>query len=141
MPEPLRPHQTHVYKTAGRTSIEVDIHLPVPIRQTPRPVLAFFHGGAWLGGNRGECCRPLFQYFLTKGFVIASFDYRLLPESDFVRDQLADVRDAGAWICDQLPSILSRDSYEMSKGDVVVVGSSAGALLALLTVCADRHTS
>lgn len=137
MPEPIRPHATHVYKTVGQTSIEVDIHLPVPVRQLC-PVLAFFHGGAWLGGNRGEYCRPLFQHFLAKGFIVASFDYRLLPESEFVRDQLADVRDAGAWIHDQLPAILSRDSYEMSRDDVVVAGSSAGALLALLTVCAAR---
>lgn len=99
-PPPLACEKTYVYKQVRNTLIELDVHLPKeavdPSRDTP--VLVFIHGGGWIGGHRTEYCRPLFEEFLSRGFVVVSVDYRLLPESEFIHGQLEDIRDVETWI-------------------------------------------
>lgn len=63
--------------------------------------------------------------------MVASMDYRLIPESSHL-EQLEDVADVEAWLREDLPAVLG-DSMERER-KIVVVGASAGAQLALLTV-------
>ena len=95
--------------------------------------MLFIHGGGWTGGTRSDYCRPLFQHFLSLGFIVGSMDFRLLPETSFA-GQLEDVRDVEPWLRHVLPSHLHRDGMNLTVNDIVVVGASAGAHLALLTV-------
>ncbi|KAK0115866.1 hypothetical protein ONS95_012914 [Cadophora gregata] len=108
------------------------------------PIMLFIHGGAWLGSNRSDYCRPLFHQFLELGFVVASMDYRLRPETN-LEGQLEDVRDVEGWLRGSgggLGEVLKGMRMEIGgRGSgirvdverVVVVGASAGAHLALLT--------
>ncbi|THX93659.1 hypothetical protein D6D03_09974 [Aureobasidium pullulans] len=91
------------------------------------------HGGAWIGGNRQEFSRPVFEEFLSHEFVVVSTDYRLAPESSFVNGQLEDIRDVETWIKTEMPSKLKDHGFDVQTEQIVVVGGSAGALLALLT--------
>jgi acetyl esterase/lipase len=108
------------------------------------PIMLFIHGGAWLGSNRSDYCRPLFHQFLQLGFVVTSMDYRLRPETS-LDGQLEDVRDMEGWLRGEggLGKVLSemgRDGngignlVDVDTESIVVVGASAGAHLALLTV-------
>ena len=127
---------THVFKTVGSTQIEVDIYCAqhlVPGSTLP-PIFVALHGGAWIGGNRKEFNAALIDALLKRGFLVASFDYRLLPESSFVKGQLEDVRSIEAWVKKDLPRLLNCRPAQ----SILVGGQSAGALLALLTVCIDN---
>ena len=103
----------------------------------PHPVMLFIHGGAWLGSNRSDYCRPLFHQFLELGFVVTSMDYRLRPETS-LEGQLDDVRDVEGWLRGKggLGEVLTGmgKGVEVNAEKIVVVGASAGAHLALLTV-------
>lgn len=134
--------QTFAYKTIKNVTIEVDVYEPFAIAgkiqepsnksnsSSPR-VLLFIHGGAWIAGNRFEYPQPLFWEFRQRGYHIASADYRLLPESPFIDGQLEDIRDLEPWLRDVLPRKLG---FSDIISNIIVAGSSAGALLALLTV-------
>jgi len=102
----------------------------------PHPVMLFIHGGAWLGSNRSDYCRPLFHQFLELGFVVTSMDYRLRPETS-LEGQLDDVRDVEGWLRGKggLGEVLTGmgKGVEVNAEKIVVVGASAGAHLALLT--------
>ncbi|KAH7310042.1 Alpha/Beta hydrolase protein [Rhexocercosporidium sp. MPI-PUGE-AT-0058] len=132
---PLPVSKTCIYKTVGNMSIPLDIYLPAPKEDTGsdlHPIMLFIHGGAWLGSNRSDYCRPLFHEFLKLGFVVTSMDYRLRPETS-LEGQLSDVRDVEGWLRSSLVEELRCCGVEVNVGKIVVVGASAGAHLALLT--------
>jgi acetyl esterase/lipase len=140
-PPSLTISKACTYKTVSTTSksisIPIDIYLPPnpPKNDVPHPIMLFIHGGGWTGGNRTDYCRPLFHRFLAQNFIVASMDYRLLPETPLA-GQLEDIRDVEPWLRGQLAPLLKADGFdvEVENGEIVVVGASAGAHLALLTV-------
>ena len=99
-------------------------------------MLLFIHGGGWISGTRREFCRPLFSEFLRRGFVVATIDYRLLPESDFRTGQLEDIRDSEHWLKVTLPTVLQEKypGLQVDTSSVIVCGASAGSHLATFTV-------
>lgn len=156
-PPPLPISQTCIYKVVGKTCIPIDLYFPPAnkdgyqhhqhdVRRSqeqeqepePRPrrhpIMLFIHGGGWIGANKSDYSRPLFVEFLEKGFVIAAMDYRLRPETS-LEGQLADVRDVEGWLRGgRLAAETRAYRVEVDEDMIVVVGCSAGAHLALLTV-------
>ena len=146
----LEGARTFTYKVVGDIKIEIDVFEPTSRTATAVSegndecneqdirVLLFIHGGAWIGGSRHGHSRLLLSDFLQHGYHVASADYRLLPESKSVDEQLEDIRDIEPWLRYTLPGILG-SKREISE--IVVAGVSAGAHLALLTVSSlfDNH--
>jgi acetyl esterase/lipase len=132
LPSPL----TLTYKALPHGSLNADIYLPSPQSSNlPSPVFLFIHGGSWISGSRKDFPPAYFHEFLARSFLVVSIDYRLLPESSFVGDQLQDIKDVEPWIRSELPEIVERQGKGKVDGErVVVLGVSAGAHLALLTV-------
>jgi acetyl esterase/lipase len=98
-------------------------------RPTSAPILLHFHGGGFHSGNKGREARPLIRHLTSRrGFVCVSANYRLQPHVTLV-DQVADVRDAIAWVRAHAAE------YGAEPGTLFVVGSSAGAHLAIQAVC------
>lgn len=62
-------------------------------------------------------------------------DYQLLPETSLA-SQLGDVCDVESWLRHCLPSIFTGPGLMVDGDEIIVVGGSAGAHLALLTVSA-----
>lgn len=140
MPAPLPPPLTVTYKSIGDTIIRADIYKPYPRSDSKkRPIMAYLHGGGFVGGNRSDCSQILLRRFHQAGFVICSMDYRLLPESSFDEMQ-EDVRDIERWLRQKLQAEMAED-VSIDDAKIVVVGASAGALLALLTVSTLFHSS
>ena len=132
LPQPL----TFIYKSLPNISLKADIYISEPSEHTPpSPILLYLHSGGWIFGSRKEFSQAYFQEFLRRGFVIVSADYRLLPESDFLTGQLEDIRDIEVWLREDLPQLI-RDLHQtkLDPKKIVVLGASAGAHLALLTV-------
>lgn len=144
-PEPLPITKTCVFKTVNEVPIHVDLYSPmstaVDARNAKSPIMLYIHGGGWMGSNRDDYSRPLFQHFLDSGFVIANMDYRLVPESS-IYQQFEDVRDMEKWLQDELPHELGEDlesalpqaNDAQHARNIIVVGASAGAHLSLFVV-------
>lgn len=86
-------------------------------------------------GDKLEFCRPIVSHFLTAGYIIASMEYRLIPEASLA-DLTEDIRSMGSWSA-RLPRMFDPNYDQNKKYKVIVLGSSAGAHLALLTVSSD----
>jgi acetyl esterase/lipase len=98
-------------------------------RPAGAPVLLHFHGGAFYSGNKAREARPLIRHLTSRrGFVCVSADYRLQPQVTLA-DQVADVRDAIAWVRAHAAE------YGAEPGALFLAGSSAGANLAIRAVC------
>jgi len=97
-------------------------------RPAGAPVLLHFHGGGFYSGNKTREARPLIRHLTSRcGFVCASANYRLQPHVTLA-DQVADVRDAMAWVRAHAAE------YGAEPGPLFVTGSSAGANLAIRAV-------
>lgn len=108
---------TCVYKHVGRTKIEVDVFLPTRNENDlSAPIMLYIHGGGWVGGHRDGYSYSLVEEFISQGFVVASMDYRLLPESRFIEDQLKDICDVGRWVRNVMPKKLEDFGFNV-KGD------------------------
>jgi acetyl esterase/lipase len=93
------------------------------------PVLLHFHGGGFSSGNKTREARPLMRHLTShRGFVCVSANYRLQPHVSLA-GQVADVRDAIAWVRAHAAD------YGAEPGTLFVTGSSAGAHLAIQAVC------
>lgn len=124
--------KTCIYKTIEKITIPIDIYVP-PETDVDPPIMLFIHGGGWSGGNRTDYSRPLFYHFLSLGFIVTSMDYRLLPETK-LEGQMEDVRDVEGWLRKSLAREVKDYFSGVQSDKIIVVGASAGAHLALLTV-------
>jgi len=98
-------------------------------RPASAPVLLHFHGGGFYSGNKAREARPLIRHLTSRrGFVCVSANYRLQPHVTLA-DQVADVRNAIAWVR------AHATEYGAQPGTLFLAGSSAGANLAIRAVC------
>ena len=81
--------------------------------------VVFIHGGGWRSGSRSQM-HKIMEGFCNKGFICASFDYRLGGVDAF--DQLTDLR----YAYDYFVSFLKEQKRPLK---IVTYGSSAGAHL------------
>ena len=98
-------------------------------RPAGAPVLLHLHGGRFSSGSKAREARPLIRHLTSRrGFVCVSANYRLQPHVTLA-DQVADVRDAIAWIRAHAAD------YGADPRTLFLAGSSAGANLAIRAVC------
>ncbi len=98
-------------------------------RPAGAPVLLHFHGGGFHSGNKAREARPLIRHLTSRrGLVCVSANYRLQPHVTLA-DQVADVRDAIAWVRAHAAE------FGAEPGTLFLAGSSAGANLAIRAVC------
>jgi acetyl esterase/lipase len=90
----------------------------------PRPVVVYFHGGAWWKGNRPETYGS-FRSFLAMGFSVVSVDYRLTGVAT-APAAVQDTRCALSWVKK------NAKKYNFDPSRVVAYGTSAGGHLALM---------
>lgn len=96
----------------------------------PRPVLVFFYGGGWDSGDKAVYGWAA-QALAAQGFVVATPDYRLVPEVHFpafIEDAAAATAKVG-----QMAAQYGGDPARLG-----VVGHSAGAHLAMM-IALDRR--
>lgn len=67
------------------------------------------------------------------GFTIVSMDYRLAPETN-LDGMLDDLKLMEGWLRKHLPNRIPDGRARIDTNKVIVVGASAGSLLALSTV-------
>ena len=106
----------------------LDVYAPAGAKGLP--VVFWIHGGGWQSGDKTDVkLKP--QWFMDKGFVFVSTNYRLLPAVDMAT-LTRDVARSFRWVEDHVAD------YGGDPKRVLVGGHSAGAQLAAL-ICTDER--
>lgn len=102
-----------------------DVYLPAQPQRAP--VILFVHGGGWANGNKDNpgVVENKAAYWLPKGYVLVSINYRMRPDTAPI-DQARDVARALADVQKRAPS------WNADPANVLLMGHSAGAHLAAL---------
>jgi acetyl esterase/lipase len=111
------------YVEKGHARQKLDLYLPAEAKES-LPLIIWVHGGAWEGGSK-EQCQPLHQGFLSKGYAIASINYRLSQHAIFPA-QLEDCKAAIRWLRAEAKT------YNLNPDRFAAYGGSAGGHLAAL---------
>lgn len=90
----------------------------------PIPVVLFFNGHSFSRSDRSRG-EGLCSVIAHRGKFVASIGFRDIRHGITVRDTLIDTVTAVRWLYDH------RDVYKINMDDIVVTGSSYGALMAL----------
>ncbi len=133
-----------VYGTANNyqgtpTNLLLDIYLPPAGPSAARPLVVLVHGGGFVNGSRNDVASDASLY-AQAGFVVASIDYRLQPNSTpaqqlvAARNGIDDGMEAVRWLK------ASAVTYGIDPYRVVVIGSSAGGNIALGAALVDDPT-
>jgi len=108
----------------------LDVWAPTVAADRPWPVLVFFYGGGWAGGDKNLYGWAA-QALAARGFVVVAPDYRLVPQVHFP----AFIEDAAA------ATAFAARAAPVHGGDPTrlgVIGHSAGAHLAMM-IALDRR--
>ena len=118
-------------------NITIDAPHPIPVRlyrpdgKTEAPVILWFHGGGFVGGDLNSNDPILIQWVIAAGCAVLSVDYRLAPEHPYPAP-LDDARLALEW--------LENGIEQLSPTKIIVAGASAGGCIAAgLTLYVRDH--
>jgi acetyl esterase/lipase len=107
----------------------LDITYPDENRETSRPTLIYFHGGGFFGGSKSvgdplaeSDATALLDDICAEGFNLVNIDYVLVPEYHFPAP-LIQANEAFQFLLDHA------DEYHLDMDRVVIMGSSAGAIM------------
>jgi acetyl esterase/lipase len=107
----------------------IDITYPDENRETSRPTLIYFHGGGFFGGSKSvgdplaeSDATALLDDICAEGFNLVNIDYVLVPEYHFPAP-LVQANEAFQFLTDHA------DEYHLDMDRVVIMGSSAGAIM------------
>lgn len=107
----------------------LDITYPDENRGTSRPTLIYFHGGGFFGGSKSvgdplaeSDATALLDDICAEGFNLVNIDYVLVPEYHFPAP-LVQANEAFQFLTDHA------DEYHLDMDRVVIMGSSAGAIM------------
>src|SRR3989442_12914945 len=122
--------ETVAYKQVGSLDIKADIYHYNDAKV--RPVVVWLHGGALIMGHRESVFGPVKDFTLTNGYLLASFDYRLAPETKLPAI-IEDIEDAFRWLRREGP-----ERFHIDPERIAVTGGSAGGDIILAT-CYRGH--
>jgi acetyl esterase/lipase len=110
------------YVPEGDEAQALDIYYPASPAEKPLPLLVWIHGGGWQGGSKTQV--PYLNQ-LTRGYVVASIEYRFSQKAKFPA-QIQDCQAAIRWLR------ANAAKYSIDPQRIGVGGGSAGGHLAAL---------
>lgn len=134
---PLTDSFRTTYSNVGDATVNVDVpygldgaqkyDVYLPASTSNAPIIVMIHGGAWTGGDKqaNDVAEAKAGYFVSKGYIFVSLNYRLLPQSDPLI-QAADVARGIANIQ------TNASKWGGDKTKIVLMGSGAGGHIAAL---------
>jgi acetyl esterase/lipase len=126
-PEPAKPQPDFAnvrYGPHARNVLDIWKAKPAAGRDGPAPLVIFFHGGGFLGGDKSSVPNWLVTTCLQAGVSVASANYRLAPAAPFPAPMLDGARAIQflRW---------KRVDFGLDPARFAASGSSAGAGIAL----------
>jgi len=128
---PIRPRGVErlrniAYAADAEHAHHLDLYRRVGVEApVAAPVLLYFHGGAWVMGDKREQGIPMLEHLAERGFVCVTANYALSPKARWPRHVL-DCKLALAWVKRHIAE------YGGDPGLVFLSGGSAGGHLAAL---------
>ena len=92
VPEGVEMLRDLEYAQAKGVSLKLDLYRPSAKPSAPMPLVIWVHGGGWRNGSKANCPAA---WLATKGYAVASLDFRLLPEHPWpaqIEDPVAALR-------------------------------------------------
>lgn len=109
----------------------LDIYAPDDAKPKKLPVVFWIHGGGWQAGDKSDVGQKP-QFFVEKGFVFVSTNYRLYPNVE-MGELIRDVAKALGWVHKHIAK------HGGDPERILVGGHSAGAQLAAIICTDDRY--
>jgi len=133
-------HRVHTvadleYSRVGERSLQLDLHRPDGDGEFP--CVVYFHGGAWMRGDRKAMMAERLHPVVSHGIAIAAVSYRFTDAAPHPA-QLEDGRAAVGWLR------ANAGRYGLRRDRIGAWGASAGGWIALmlaLTATEDPHSS
>ena len=122
VPEGVKVVRDLEYAQVKGVSLRLDLYRPSAMPSAPMPLVIWVHGGGWRNGSKTNCPAA---WLATKGYAVASLDFRLLPEHPWpaqIEDPIAALR----W----LRQVSGKYGYDASRS-AAMGGSSGGHVVAL----------
>jgi acetyl esterase/lipase len=119
-----------VYTRVGSWEGRLDLYYPSSKDQKV-PLVINIHGGGWNHGTKES--QTGFGSFFKKGFAVANVEYRLVHEGE-APAAVQDVRCALNYLYEHA------DDFNVDKNRIILMGSSAGAHLAMLAGLLKNNT-
>jgi acetyl esterase/lipase len=113
------------YAGAGKHALALDLFVPTTESATPRPLVIWVHGDHWAGGSDGSRAASPAIREASRGYVVASIDYRSSDAAVFPA-QIDDVKAAVRWLR------ANAVRYNIDPERVAVWGFGSGGHLAAL---------
>ena len=122
VPEGVEVLRDLEYAQAKGISLKLDLYRPSAKSSAPMPLVIWVHGGGWSKGSRVNCPAA---WLATKGYAVASLDFRLLPDHPWpaqIEDPVAALR----WLRKES----GKYGYDAERS-AAIGGSSGGHVVAL----------
>ncbi|MEZ4879334.1 MAG: T9SS type A sorting domain-containing protein [Chitinophagales bacterium] len=135
------------------TNLLLDVYTPDPTidNENKKPLIIFVHGGSFIGGDRNDQgINQTAAYFASLGYATANIEYRvqqttifnpILDFADYNNFYQAIIRgmhDVKAAIRFFKKDVVENgNSYGIDTNNIILYGSSAGAIISLHTVFLD----
>jgi acetyl esterase/lipase len=115
----------------GTRELKLDLYRPAADTiPTPRPGIVLMHGGGFVGGRRDLTeNRDLGRALASRGYVVASVDYRLWPDRPVISGWARDLVDRVSAL--GLPAVERREARHGSAWTTSVGAAAEDALRAL----------
>jgi acetyl esterase/lipase len=135
--EPLTGNFRNSFANVGDATVNIDVpygldaaqkyDVYLPAGATNAPIIVMVHGGAWTGGDKQaeHVADAKAGYFVARGYIFVSLNYRLLPSSDPLI-QAADIARGIANIQ------TNAAKWGGDKRKIVLMGAGAGGHLTAL---------
>jgi acetyl esterase/lipase len=107
------------------TTKKLAMDIQIPQGPGPKPLVVYIPGGGFVRASKASAIN-LRTFVAEAGFVIASIQYRTLPDGANYHDSIADVKSAIRHLR------AHADKYGIDPGEVAVWGASAGGYLAAM---------
>ncbi|QGJ71965.1 Acetyl esterase/lipase [Planctomycetales bacterium 10988] len=136
IPSDLNIIESIVFKEVGDTKLDLMFFQPTVKKFEAAPLVVYIHGGGWGKGDKYKAFRPdiigVIRELNRHGIACASIEYRLADGGDSTAyDSVADCKDALRYLA------AHANEYKLDPALFAVMGSSAGAHLALVTALGD----
>ena len=121
----VKARETHPGLLYGTQSATQNMDLFLPNSDEPAPVLILVHGGAFLWGCSRGIFDSMIDFFVARGYAVASVNYRLAGEAKFPR-AVNDVKAAVRFLR------ANAKKFRLDPKRFAIGGESAGAYLAAM---------
>lgn len=136
--------ETYLYATKDTSKLYMDVYVP-QVQNEQQSCLIFVFGGGFVGGKRNDSqIQQIKKHFTDKGFVVIAIDYRLGMRGQKKISAVASVKqfekainmaaeDLISAIDYTLKNLLDTKKYKINPTNIILMGSSAGAITVLET--------